>query len=101
MSPRLQKGDIIICLENFLIPGTGVTFHFFKGYRYKITQYLPVWFEKFGLHAWRIEIIGDKSSDWTTSGAFSEDDLFTKFDCVKHLRKLKLLKLNRLINESR
>ena len=56
-NPRLSKDLIIICLNDFIVYGTGVTFLYYRGAKYKITEYLPVWFEKDGTHAWKIKLI--------------------------------------------
>ena len=88
-APRLRKGDIIICLENFDIPGTGVTFTFYKNKRYIVYKYLPLWKES---NAWEIRLEGGYIFEQT--GFMSEDDIFKKFDCVKYQRKNKLKKIN-------
>jgi hypothetical protein len=52
----LKKGDIIIALEDIIIPGTGVTFYIWKGKRYIIKEFLPAWKQD----AWHIQLIGSK-----------------------------------------
>ena len=90
--PRLKKGTIIIALEDIIIPGTGITFHIYKGKKYKLKEYLSKWDE----HAWYIVLIG--SLQFEDSGWFIEDDLFKKFECIKYTRLKKLKKLAK-INE--
>lgn len=100
-NPKLKSGFIITCLKDFVVYGTGVTFHYYRGYIYKITDYLPVWFEKGGTHAWKIELIEGKGhSLYDQTGFFSEDDLFKNFNANIYLRKEKLKKLNEKANST-
>lgn len=88
---KLKKGNIIILLEDIIIPGTGTTFYYYKGNKYRIKRYLDKWNEP----AWYIKLIRTKEIKLYGSedGYFSEKDLLKKFDCVKYSRKLKLKKL--------
>jgi hypothetical protein len=93
--PRLQKDNIIIALENIIIPGTGITFFIFKGQKYKLETFLDKWKEP----AWFIiNINAEKDYNFFPSnkecGWFTENELFEKFNCLKYNRKLKLMKLN-------
>lgn len=87
---RLKKGEIIIALENIDIPGTGITFHIYKGKRYKLEEYLTKWKE----HGWEIHLVG--SLQFEDTGWFSEDELFKKFNCILYQRKEKLKKLAKI-----
>jgi hypothetical protein len=97
-SPKLSKGAIIIVNEDFIIPATGLTYHFFKGSKYKIVKYLPVWYENSGRHAWEIKLIEKIKGNGALIFWLSEDELFEKFECVKYTRLKKLQKLSK-INE--
>jgi len=33
---KFKKDDIIVVLKDFFIPGTGVTFSYYKGHKYKL-----------------------------------------------------------------
>ncbi len=96
-NPKLSKGAIIIVNEDFTIPGSGMTFYFYKGNKYKITKYLPVWYEKDGTHAWEIKLI-EQIKTGELVFWFSEEKLFGKFECIKYTRLKKLQKLSK-INE--
>jgi len=87
---KLKKNDIIIALEDIIIPGTGVTFYIYKGQKYKVSEYLSKWDE----NAWRINLID--SNNFQNQGWFTENELFQKFNCLKYLRKRKLKKLSNL-----
>ena len=98
-NPILNKGTIIIVNDDFMIPGTGMTFLFYKGHKYKIIEYLPVWYEKDGRHAWKIKLIEKIKGNGTLKFGLSEDYLFEKFECVKYTRLKKLKKLKKINNE--
>jgi len=93
-SPKLNKDDILIVKEDFTVPGTGTTFFFYKGYKYKIITYLTNWHE----HAWKIKLIGQKKGNEELEFWFSEENLFIRFECRKYSRLKKLQKLAK-INE--
>lgn len=97
-NPKLKKGYIITCLEDCIIPGTGLTYFYFKGNTYKISMYLPAYFEKDGNHAWRITLLSGKEG--SDVGWFTEDDLFKKFNANIYLRKEKLKKINEKANSA-
>jgi hypothetical protein len=97
-NPKLNKNDIIIVKEDFIIPGTGMTFYFYKGHKYKIPKYLPVWYEKSGTHAWQIKLIEKIKGNGALMFWLSENELFEKFECIKYSRLKKLEKLSK-INE--
>ena len=98
-NPKLNKNDIIIVNEDFIIPGTGKTFYFYKGSKYKIVKYLPVWYENSGRHAWEIKLIDKIKGNGALIFWFSEDELFEKFECRKYTRLKKLKKLAKISNE--
>ena len=96
---KLKEGILITCLEDIIIPGTGVTFYIWKGKKYRIKEYLPEWTE----NAWHIqleEIINSNKKRknfnylFENQGWLTEDELFKKFNCLQYLRKEKLMKLN-------
>ena len=89
-------GDVILCLEDFFIPGTGMTFYYYKGNKYRIKNFLKLWDKP----AWEIKLMREKEYKLygNETGYFSEEELLKKFDCVKYQRKLKLKKINK-INE--
>jgi len=89
-NPKLSKGTIIIVDEDFIIPGTGTTFYFYKGNKYKIVKYLPICHENDGTHAWEIKLIEKIKGDGTPIFWLSEYELFEKFECVKYTRLKKL-----------
>lgn len=80
---QLNKGDIIICKHNFFIPGTGITFYYFKDKKYKIIEHLNKWKEP----AWGIEPLFSK--EIKHQGWFTEKELIEKFYTIKYLRKKK------------
>jgi hypothetical protein len=95
-NPKLNKGTIIIVNDDFTIAGTGMTFYFYKGNKYKITKYLPVWYENSGRHAWEIKLIEKIKGNGALIFWLSEDELFEKFECVKYTRLKKLQKLAKI-----
>ena len=97
-NPKLQKGDIIIVNEDFIISGTGMTFYFFKGHKYKIVKYLPLWAWVANKvdNAWEIRLIDKIKGNGTLVFSFSEDNLFQKFECIKYTRLKKLKKLSKI-----
>jgi len=94
---KLNEGDIIIALEDIIIPGTGVTYYIYKNKRYELKEKLDS--KTWGENAWYIEsaeniLISRKERregkfDYER-GWFKESELFQKFDCVKIIRKRKL-----------
>lgn len=93
-NPKLKKDLIITCIEDCIIPGTGLSFFYYRYNKYKIIKYLDKWYELKGLHAWQIQLISGKGD--TKIGWFSEDDLFKNFNANIYLRKEKLEKINKL-----
>lgn len=87
--PKLKKNDIIIALEDIIIPDTGSTFYIYKGNSYKITEFLDLWKE----NAWRIKL---GSNNFQNQGWFTENELFQKFNCLKIQRQKKLKKLSKI-----
>jgi len=102
MKSRLKVGDIIIALEDLIIPSTGCSYYIYKGFYYKIVEYLPAWTE----NAWHIELIMNRQErrerhrkeprNRRYDPYMTESQLFEQFDCVKIQRKEKLKKLNLL-----
>lgn len=92
-NPQLTKGIIITCIEDFIVPGTGLTFYYYKGNKYKIVQYLDKW----QVHAWEIKLLKFYSKSGSSEiGWFSEEDLIKKFDALKYTRKEKLKNLEKI-----
>lgn len=92
---KLKKGDIIIALEDIIIPDTGRTYYIYKNKRYELKRFFN--------DNWHIEgldnIIVNRSERRkgkydNECGWFSEETLFKKFDCVKIMRKKKLKQIN-------
>jgi len=98
MKPKLNKGLIITFLEDVIVPGTGMTFYYFRGNKYIISEYLDLFPETSKPEpAWKILLINNISNDKYSGnywGYFSEQELFKKTNCVKYLRKQKLEKIN-------
>lgn len=90
----MVKGDVILCLEDFIIPGTGMTFYYYKGNKYRVKELLKIW----DMPAWSIKLMREKEDKLygNETGYFTEEELFKRFDCVKYQRILKLRKLNKL-----
>lgn len=95
-NPKLTKGDIIIVNEYFVVHGSGITFFFYKGNKYKIIKYLPIWYKNFGTHAWEIKLIEKIKHKGTSEISLSEEILFEKFECIKYTRLQKLKKLTKI-----
>lgn len=89
----MKKGDIIVLEEDIIIYGTGVTWFYYKGNKYRVVDNLR-WNEP----GWQIKLMREKENKLYGSeyGYFSEDYLFKKFDCVKWQRKEKIKKISNL-----
>ena len=94
---RLKIGDIIIALEDIIISGTGLSYYIYKGHKYKIKEYLPLWKE----NAWYIipNFVWNNNTVWKKNNCgkrydahLTESELFEKFDCTTIQRKEKLEK---------
>lgn len=89
--PIFKLNLILICLEDFTVPGTGITFSYYKNHTYRINKYLSKWYEENG-HSWRIKNITD--DQFKHQGWFTEKELLEKFANLKQQRKEKILKIN-------
>ena len=87
--PKLKLHDILIALEDIIIPGTA--FYIYKGKKYKVREYLPEWNE----NAWNI-ILMNRFRTFGDQGWFTEEELFEKFDCVTTQRRKKLKRLSEI-----
>ena len=87
---NLKPGNFIIALEDLIIPSTGITFFFFKGYKYKIVEYYPLW------NGWCV--LSEKKRDiygiMCNNAPLSEEYIIKNFDYIRCQRKEKLQKLN-------
>lgn len=89
---NLKPGDIIIALNDLIIPSTGITFFFYKGKKYKVNEYYSSW------NGWCV--ISERKRDqygfvYNRAG-LSEEMIIKNFDYIKYQRKKKLEKICQL-----
>lgn len=84
-------GDIITVKENFFVPGSGVTWYYYRGSKYKIERYLEKWKEP----AYKIVLV---SGNGYEDGYFSVIDLNKKFHNIQKIRKEKISRIDELYN---
>jgi len=106
--PKLNKGDIVVALEDIIIPGIKTTYFIYKEKKYELKESLDS--KTWGENAWYIENVENilisrkerrKGKYDNKCGWFKESELFQKFDCIKITRKRKLDKIQIIANNDK
>lgn len=84
-------GDIISVKKDFYVPGSGMTFYYYRGEKYIIERYLDH-------KAWKdiaFKIILKHGRGYK-DGYFSKNDIHKYFENLKKERKEKIMRINEL-----
>lgn len=93
----IREGDILICNEDFNVMGTGITWSFVKGRKYKVIKCYTMW-KGYSIQCIRVK---GKYPEFRISCAMSEWELMEKFDYLYVQRKNKIEKIKKRINDNK
>lgn len=85
----IREGDILICNEDYIKPGTGTTWSFLKGKSYTILKLYTIW-KGYEISSERIR---DKYGNLPLRCALSEEEIKKHFDYLTIQRRNKIEKI--------